>query len=56
MHLKDYKLKMFSVGMQIKVLTGLLTLFVTVGMLPMASDMIFGEVKKMMATIVKAMM
>lgn len=50
------QLNMFSVGMQIKVLTGLLTLFVTVGMLPMASDMIFGEVKKMMATIVKAMM
>lgn len=50
------QLNMFSIGMQFKVLTGLATLFITVGMLPMASDMIFGEVKKMMATFVDAMM
>lgn len=50
------QLNMFSVGMQFKVLTGLTTLFITVGMLPTASDMIFGEVKKMMATFVEAMM
>ncbi len=50
------QLNMFSVGMQLKVLTGLVTLFITVGMLPTASDMIFGEVKKMMATFVNAMM
>lgn len=50
------QLNMFSVGMQLKVLTGISTLFITVGMLPTASSMIFSEVKKMMATFVKAIM
>ncbi len=50
------QLNMFSVGMQLKVLVGISTLFITVGMLPAASNMIFGEVKKMMATFVKAIM
>lgn len=48
------QLNMFSVGMQLKVLVGISTLFITVGMLPLASKMIFGEVKQMMVTFVRA--
>lgn len=50
------QLNMFSVGMQLKVLVGISTLFITVGMLPAASTMIFGEVKRMMVTFVEAVM
>ena len=41
--------------MQLKVLTGIGTLLITVGMLPMVSEMIFGEIRKMMVTFVQAM-
>jgi flagellar biosynthetic protein FliR len=49
------QMNMFSVGMQLKVLTGIGTLLITVGMLPMVSEMIFGEIRKMMVTFVQAM-
>jgi len=50
------QLNMFSVGIQIKLLTGMMILFITAWMLPMASDFIFTEMKKMMVSFVEAMM
>lgn len=49
------QMNMFSVGMQLKVLTGIGTLLITVGMLPMVSEMIFGEIRKMMVIFVQAL-
>ncbi len=50
------QLNMFAVGMQVKLLLGLGVMFLTVGMLPYISDMIFTEMKTMMVTFVEAMM
>lgn len=50
------QVNMFAVGMQIKVLVGIVALFLTVGMLPLISDMIFTEVKKIMVSVVGSMM
>ena len=47
---------MFAVGIQIKVLTGLTVLFLTVGMLPGASDFIFTQMKKIVVSFVEGMM
>ena len=47
---------MFSVGMQIKVLVGLCILFFTIGMLPSVSNLIYSEMKTMMATFVSTML
>ncbi len=49
------QMNMFSVGMQLKVLVGITTLFITVGMMPAVGDMISVEIKKMMVVFVKAM-
>ncbi len=49
------QMNMFSVGMQLKVLVGISTLFITVGMLPIVGDMISGEIRKMMVVFVNAM-
>ena len=49
------QMNMFSVGMQLKVLVGLSTLFITVGMLPIVGDMISGEIRKMIVVFVNAM-
>lgn len=50
------QMHMFSVGFQMKVLTGLVVMFFTAGMLPLLSDMIFTEMKTMMVAFVEAMM
>lgn len=50
------QMNMFSVGMQMKVLVGFLVLFITIGMLPSISDMVFKEMKIMMVAFVEAMM
>ena len=50
------QLNMFAVGIQIKVLTGLTVLFLTVGMLPGASDFIFTQMKKIVVSFVEGMM
>ncbi len=42
------QMNMFTVGVQIKILTGLGTLFITVGLLPKLADFIFEEMKTMM--------
>ena len=50
------QMNMFSVGMQLKVLVGLTMLFLTTGMLPGISSMIYTEIKTMMVTFVEAIM
>lgn len=50
------QMNMFAVGMQIKLLTGLGVMFLTIGMLPYISDFIFTEMKTMMVSFVEAMM
>ncbi|MCR4791236.1 MAG: flagellar biosynthetic protein FliR [Lachnospiraceae bacterium] len=50
------QMNMFSVGIQLKVITGLSILFLTVGMMPAASDMIFAEMKKLMVSVVSNLM
>lgn len=50
------QMNMFAVGIQIKVLTGLTVLFLTVGLLPKASDLIFTEMKKMVVSVVEGLM
>lgn len=50
------QVNMFAVGIQMKVLIGLITLFLTAGMLPMVSTMVFDSVKKAMTAFVGAMM
>ena len=50
------QMNMFAVGMQIKVLVGLFVLFITMGMLPGISNMIYVEMKSMMVAFVEAMM
>ncbi len=46
------QMNMFSVGMQIKILVGLGTLFITIGSLPAISDFIFSEMKVMFTNFV----
>ena len=50
------QMNMFAVGMQIKVLTGLSLLFLTMTMLPGISDFIYTEIRTMMVAFVEAMM
>ena len=49
------QMNMFSVGMQLKVLVGISTLFITVGLIPSVAEMIFTEIRKMMVIFVQAM-
>lgn len=50
------QMNMFAVGIQLKVLTGLSVLFVTVGMLPNVSSLIFTQMKRMVVSFVEGMM
>lgn len=50
------QMNMFAVGMQMKVLIGLTMLFLTTGMLPGISDMIYTEIKTMVVAFVEAIM
>lgn len=49
------QMNMFSVGMQLKVLVGLLVIFVTIGLLPDIANFIFSEMKKMMVSFIEGM-
>lgn len=49
------QMNMFSVGIQLKVLTGLSILFLTVGILPTAADFVFEGMKVIMVTFVEAL-
>ncbi|MBO4981706.1 MAG: flagellar biosynthetic protein FliR [Lachnospiraceae bacterium] len=46
------QMNMFAVGIQLKILVGISTLFLTVGMLPGAADFLYREMKKMMTSFV----
>ncbi|MCL2719156.1 MAG: flagellar biosynthetic protein FliR [Lachnospiraceae bacterium] len=50
------QMNMFAVGMQLKVLTGFSVIFVTIGMLPLASAFIFDEMKRVVTVMVRVMM
>ena len=49
------QMNMFAVGMQLKVLTGLLVLLVTVKLLPSIANFIFMEMRKIMVLFVEGM-
>ncbi|MDE5931299.1 MAG: flagellar biosynthetic protein FliR [Lachnospiraceae bacterium] len=49
------QMNMFSVGIQLKVLTGLSIMFLTVRMLPGAADFVFREMKELMNAFVMGM-
>ncbi|HOO28797.1 MAG TPA: flagellar biosynthetic protein FliR, partial [Lachnospiraceae bacterium] len=49
------QINMFSVGIQLKILTGLTVLFLTISVLPSASEYIFKEMKIMMTAMVESM-
>ena len=49
------QMNMFAVGMQLKVLTGLGILFLTVRMLPSAADYVFVEIRRMIVSFVEGM-
>ncbi|MCR4616609.1 MAG: flagellar biosynthetic protein FliR [Lachnospiraceae bacterium] len=49
------QMNMFAVGVQIKIIVGLGVLFLTVGLLPTAAQMIYDEMRKMMVLIVESM-
>lgn len=49
------QMNMFAVGMQLKVLVGIVILFLTVKLLPYVSDFIFTEMKRMIVSMVKGM-
>ena len=49
------QMNMFAVGMQLKVLTGLGIMFLTVRMLPGAADYVFVEMKRMIVSFVEGM-
>ncbi len=46
------QLNMFTVGIQIKILVGLCILFITIGLLPSISEMIFDEIKVLVTLII----
>lgn len=50
------QMNMFAVGIQLKVLTGLTVLFVTVGLLPDAANLIFMQMKRIVVAFVEGMM
>ena len=50
------QMNMFAVGMQLKVLTGLGVLFVTVGMMPSISTMLMDEMRKMVTLFMESML
>ncbi len=49
------QMNMFAVGMQMKVLLGLTVMFLTVTLLPGIADFIFGEMRKMVVSVVESL-
>ena len=50
------QMNMFAVGIQLKVLAGLSSMFLTTGMLPGAADFVYQEMKKMVVSFIGGMM
>ncbi|RDU22418.1 flagellar biosynthetic protein FliR [Anaerosacchariphilus polymeriproducens] len=49
------QLNMFAVGIQMKIMVGLMVLFLTIGLLPSISNFIFEEIKKMIILFIEGM-
>ncbi len=49
------QMNMFSVGIQMKILVGMIVLYLTMQLLPAVADFIFEEMKKMMVSMIKGM-
>ena len=49
------QMNMFTVGMQLKILVGLVIMYLTVFMLPSVSDNIFKEIKTMVVSFIEGM-
>ena len=49
------QMNMFAVGMQLKVLVGLVIMFITIGLFINVSDFIFDEMKRTMVSMIKGM-
>ena len=49
------QMNMFSVGMQLKVLTGLVVMLLTIFLLPRISEYIFDEIKFIVRAIIEGM-
>ena len=49
------QMNMFAVGMQLKILVGFMTLFLTVKLLPSIANFIFTEMRKIMVLFVEGM-
>ena len=50
------QMNMFAVGMQIKIVTGLIVIMLTIFLLPKVTDMLTGEMKEMLVSVIKAML
>lgn len=50
------QMNMFAVGIQLKVITGLAVMFITVYLLPNASSLIFTQMKRMVVSVVEGLM
>ena len=50
------QMNMFAVGIQLKVFTGLGVLFITVGLLPKLSDLVFTAMQKGIVSFVEGLM
>ena len=46
------QMNMFTVGIQIKILVGLAILFITIGLLPQISEMLYDEIKVLVTLII----
>lgn len=50
------QMNMFAVGMQLKVMTGLFVIFVTMSLLPIIANFIFDQMKSMLTQMMRGMM
>lgn len=50
------QMNMFAIGIQLKITTGLTVIFLTVGMLPVASEYIYREMQQMMVSFIGGLM
>ena len=50
------QMNMFAVGMQLKVMTGLFVIFITMSLLPIIANFIFDQMKSMLTQMMRGMM
>ena len=49
------QINMFSIGIQLKVLVGLIVLFLVAFLFPNVADMVFNEIRKMVVLFIEGM-